>query len=236
MRNFLLLVFTGLLLLSCGEKSSFESKNPYAKYFYPWDTVMKVYVFRDIANGLDEQFHRIYSIKDSEGGHIVVETYATDGRIIEAMNYNTDSLDVMDHMVVDRNEKKTKSELFKKGFMPMFKGQETYFASRFPGFLDSTLILREVKKKISKELDNYDVLGEKTKALVLDDHIRMTNFNPFTKAERVQEGEAISYYAEGYGLVEWHTKSKKVHYKLEKILSQEEWIKIITRECRRGFS
>ena len=112
----------------------------------------------------------------------------------------------------------------------MSQDQETSFASRFPGFLDSTLILREVKKKISKEIDNYDVLGEKTKALVTNERIRMTNFNPFTKKEVVQEGDAISYYAEGYGLVEWHTKSKKVHYKLEKILTQEEWIKIITRE------
>lgn len=230
MKKYFLIVVVGLMLAACGEKGSFESANPYAKYFYPWDTVMKVYLYRDIAHGLDEQFHRIYSINDSEGGHIVVETYSADGRIIEAINYNTDSLDVMDHMVVDRNGKKTKTELFKYQFMPMSQDQETSFASRFPGFLDSTLILREVKRKISKEIDNYDVLGEKTKALVTTERIRMTNFNPFTKKEAIQEGDAISYYAEGYGLVEWHTKSKKVHYKLEKILSQEEWIKIITRE------
>jgi hypothetical protein len=230
MKNYVLILFAGLMLLACGEKNSFESANPYAKYFYPWDTVMKVYLYRDIANGLDEQFHRLYSINDSEGGHIVVETYSADGRIIEAMNYNTDSLDVMDHMVVDRNGKKTKTELFKHQYFPMNKDQETAFASRFPGFLDSTLILREVKRKISKEIDNYEILGERKKALVTTERIRMTNFNPFSKKEAVQEGEATSYYAQGYGLVEWHTKSKKVHYKLEKIMTQEEWIKIITRE------
>jgi hypothetical protein len=57
----------------------------------------------------------------------------------------------------------------------------------------------------------------------------MTNFNPFTKKENIQEGDAISYYAKGYGLVEWHTKNKKAHYRLEKVLSQKEFLSIITR-------
>jgi hypothetical protein len=86
-----------------------------------------------------------------------------------------------------------------------------------------------VKRKVKKEIQNYDVMGEKTSALVTSDKIRMTNFNPFTKKEFVQEGNATFYYAKGYGLTEWHDESKKVHYRLEKILTQEEWIKIITR-------
>jgi hypothetical protein len=39
----------------------------------------------------------------------------------------------------------------------------------------------------------------------------------------------LSLFAEGLGLVEWHSKDKKAHFRLEKILSQEEWIKIIAR-------
>lgn len=229
MKKLIFLFALIMTLISCGEKTSFESKNPYANYFYTWDTNAKIYLYRDIANGLDEQFQRVFCIKDSEGDHIIVETYSADGRIIEALNYNTDSLDVMDHMVVDRNGEKTKAELFKYKLMPMNNKEEVFFASRFPGFLDSTLILREVRRKIKKEIDDYEVLGEKTKAIVTSEKIRMTNFNPFTKKEIVQEGESISYFAEGYGLVEWHTKSKKVHYRLEKIISQEEWLKIITR-------
>ncbi len=215
-----------LFICSCGN-SEMKSENPFAKYFYPWDTVPKVYLYRDVAHGLDELFNRVYCVKDDQGRHIVVETYSADGRILEAMNYNTDSLDVMDHMVVDRNGRKNKAELFKYTFIPMDKNKETYFASRFPGFLDSTLILKEVKKKYYKELNDYEVLGESRTALLTKDHIRMTNFNPFTKKESVLESDAVYYYAEGYGLTEWHDENKKVHYRLEKIMSQEEWIKIM---------
>lgn len=229
MKKLFFFLSLSLVLFACGEDATFESANPYAKYFYPYDTIPKIYLYRDIANGLDEQFHRIYTIKDSEGDHIVVETYSADGRIIEAMNYNTDSLDVMDHMVVDRNAFKTKTELFKYKIMPMNDSEETWFASRFPGFLDSTLILKELKRKVVEEVADHDVMGEKVLTLITSDHIRLSNFNPFTEKEFVQEGDALSYFAKGYGLVEWHSKSKKVHYKLEKIMTQEEWMKIISR-------
>lgn len=223
------LALTMLSLSGCGKKDTMESVNPFAKYFYPWDTTIKIYLYRDVAHGLDEQFQRVYCLKDREGKHIVVELYSADGRIIEAMNYNADSLDVMDHMVVDRNGRKTKAELFKYSYIPMDKTSETYFASRFPGFLDSTLILREVRKKYKQELKDYEVLGEKHPALVTSDHIRMTNLNPFTKRESVLESDATFYYAEGYGLTEWHDENKKVHYRLEKIMTQEEWLKILRR-------
>ncbi|MEN9941671.1 MAG: hypothetical protein RL286_1169, partial [Bacteroidota bacterium] len=36
-------------------------------------------------------------------------------------------------------------------------------------------------------------------------------------------------FAQNIGLVEWYSSDKAVHYRLEKILSQEEWVKIITR-------
>lgn len=217
-----------ILLTSCGNQKP-PSKNPYITYFYEADSVPKIYLFRDIANGLDELFQRIYAVDDSQGNHIVVETYAADGRIIEALNYNTDSLDVMDHMVVNRTGNKTKAELFKNKLIPMNDREEVWFASRFQGFMDSTLILKEIKRKISGKEVVHDVLGEKVPAIVMKDRIRMTNFNPFTKKERVLEGNAINYFAKGYGLVEWFTPDKKVHYRLEKIMTQEEWIKIITR-------
>jgi hypothetical protein len=135
----------------------------------------------------------------------------------------------MDHMVVNRNNEKTKAELFKDKLIPMNAQEEVAFASRFQGFLDSTLILREVKRKVNGPEISWDVLGENEPTICFEDRIRMTNFNPFTKKENVQEGDAISYFAKGYGLVEWHTKNKKAHYRLEKVLSQKEFLSIITR-------
>jgi len=229
MRSFILFLKLTLILVSCGSRNESASKNPYANYFYEIDSVPKIYLFRDVANGLDEQFHRIYSVSDSKGDHVIVEIYSADGRILEALNYNVDSLDIMDHMVVNRNGEKTKAEVFKTKVIPMNATDEVWFASRFQGFLDSTLILKEIKRKISgKEID-HEVLGKKVSTIVMKDKIRLTNFNPFTKKENVLEGEAVNYFSEGYGLVEWHTPNKKVHFKLEKVMPQEEWVKIITR-------
>jgi hypothetical protein len=222
----LLLTF---VLLACGKSKEESSVNPYIDYFYSYDTIPKIYLFRDVAHGLDEQYHRIYGLQDSEGKHIVVETYAPDGRIIEALNYNLDSLDIIDHMVVNRKLEKTKAELFKNKLIPMNSKEEVYFASRFQGFLDSTLILKEVKRKIHTIETTRNVLGEDVPAIRMDDKISLTNFNPFTKKESIIKGKAINYFAKGYGLVEWFTPTKKVHYRLEKIMTQQEWIKIITR-------
>lgn len=216
------------IALSCSSPNEIDSKNPYANYFYPQDSVARIYLYRDVANGLDEQFHRIYSIKDSEGDHIIVEIYSADGRIIEALNYNTDSLNIMDHMVVNRLNEKTKAEVFKNKLIPFNDTEEVWFATRFQGFLDSTLILKEIKRTISGKEIQHEVLGEKVSTIVMKDKIRMTSFNPFTKGENVLEGKAINYFSKGYGLVEWHTPSKKVHYRLEKVLTQKEFLNIIT--------
>lgn len=217
------------VIVSCSTDNKLDSKNPYATYFYELDSVPIIYLYRDVANGLDEQFQRIYGVTDSEGEHIVVETYSADGRILEALNYNTDSLDIMDHMVVNRAMEKTKAEVFKNKLIPMNDSEEVWFASRFQGFLDSTLILKEVKRKISGKEIKHDVLGEKVPTIIMKDKVRMTNFNPFTKKEVVLEGNSVNYYSKGYGLVEWHTPDKKVHYRLEKVLTQKEFLEIITR-------
>ncbi len=229
MRFFIGYLTLMLILAACGSGKGSDSKNPYAAYFYEVDSVPKVYLYRDVANGLDEQFHRIYSVKDSEGEHVIVEIYSADGRILEALNYNVDSLDIMDHMVVNRNGEKTKAEVFKTKIIPMNDTEEVWFATRFQGFLDSTLILKEIKRKVSGVEIEHDVLGKKIPTIVMKDKIRMTNFNPFNKRENVLEGESVNYFSKGYGLVEWHTPNKKVHYRLEKVMPQDEWIKIVRR-------
>jgi hypothetical protein len=229
MKLLVVFIVMATLVVSCSSNSKTESKNPTITYFYEVDTIPKVYLFRDVANGLDEQFQRIYSLTDSEGDHVIVETYSADGRILEALNYNVDSLDLMDHMVVNRYGEKTKAELFKNKLIPMNNTEEVFFASRFQGFLDSTLILKEVHRKISGKEIQHEVLGEKVPTIIMKDEVRMTNFNPFTKKESVLKGNSVNYFAKGYGLVEWHTPDRKVHYRLEKVLSQKEWLDIITR-------
>ena len=227
-------VFVGLLVLifSCKSKNNeneqAKSNHPYVNYFYPYDSTPRIYCYRNIANGLDEEFHRIYAIKDQKGHHIIVEKYASNGRILEALNYNYDSLNIIDHMVVDRKNHKTSSLLLKNKILPRNKGEQTWFASKYPGHLDSTVILDELKRKVLKENISYQVLEEeKRKAVVFEDYRRLTMINIYTKKEQSISTTGESIFAEGFGLIEFYSKNKVAHFKLEKVISQKEWIQFI---------
>lgn len=218
-------------LVSCSDNKTDEvptSTNEFGPYFYPYDTIPRIYAYRDVANGLSEEFHRVFGINDSEGRHIVVEIYSEDGRIIEALNYNLDSLDIIDYMVVDRNQEKTKAELFKNKLIPESKKSTASFAARFSGISDSTLFLKEVNRNYASS-KTMDVLKKKTSCIVFNDQVRLTLFNPFTKMEDMREGKIVSYFAEGYGLVEWHSEDRSVNYRLERIIPQEEFINLMSQ-------
>ena len=219
----LLLVF--FFFVRC-DNASFKSKNPNARYFYPLLSEPTIYSYRNIVNGLEEQFHRIYTLKDMAGGHLIVERYDGEGRILEALNYNIDSLTIMDHMVVNRFQQKEKATLYENKLFPTDLSKEIWFASKFSGVTDSTVILYEIKRKKYQQTQIV-TLGENLNTLIFNDKIRLTTLNPYTRKEEAVETEMRSYFAEGKGLVEWHNKDKSVHFRLEKIYSQKEWIKLI---------
>ncbi len=234
MKKIILLLSVILGITACSSKETednaeFASTNMFGEYFYEYDTIPKVYVYRDVVGGLEEQFHRVFSIEDTEGKHIVVEIYADDGRILEALNYNLDSLNLMDHMVVDTSFVKRKAELFKNQMIPLDKTSQAEFASRFAGIMDSTLFLKEVNRKYSKEV-KLEVMGKEYDAVVFSDDLRLTLFNPFTQLEDVREGRSFSYFAKGFGLVEWHTENKLGHFRLEKIISQDEFVNLMSKQ------
>jgi hypothetical protein len=208
---------------------SYKSTNPNANFFYPLDTVPKIYLYRDVAGGLEEEFHRIYTVEDAVGPHLIVEVYASDGRLREAINYNIDSLTVQDHMVVNRLQEKEKALLYKNELFPFDLKKETWFATKFSGVTDSTVILNEVFRKFKKRAQTSFLDKQKATALFFTDKIRRTALNPFTRTEKEGLGEQTTVFAEGYGLVAWYNHHKSLHYRLERILSQKEWIKILTR-------
>jgi len=215
-----------LFFSSCSAEKN-ESSHPLADYFYPIQEDAQVYVYRDVIGGLDEQFHRVYTVEDQAGKHIVVERYASDGRILEALNFNLDSLNVQDHMVVNRNQKKTKALLYKTTFFPWNANQGTWFASKFEGVLDSTLILQELKRSLRSLAVNREVMGNETACISFVDSTKFTLINPFMKTEKTLMEKSTSFFAKGTGLVEWIGSKNKVHFKLEQIMSQEEWLKIM---------
>jgi len=225
-----LLLFTTVLIgfTACGDSNDFTSNNPNATYFYPLDTIPKIYLYRDVSGGLEEEFHRIYALKDNAGAHLIVEVYASDGRIREAYNYNIDSLNLQDYMVVDVNQEKEKTLLYKDKLFPMNLKEKTWFAAKFRGVVDSTVMLSEVKRQF-KAKKSHLVIEDEVETLVFSDELRLTVLNPFTRKENAKSITRISYFSEGFGLVEWHSINKKVHFRLEQVLTQQEWIKMIAR-------
>jgi hypothetical protein len=131
-------------------------------------------------------------------------------------------------MVVDRFKKKEKARIYKNNLFPMNLKKESWFAFKFKGVVDSTFILREVKRNFKKRKTITVMEEEESEAIVFEDLVRQTTLNPFTKKEQAYEAKQITYFAKDYGLVEWHSLTKKVHFRLERILTQEEFVKIIT--------
>lgn len=211
------------------EQQTYHSENPNAAFFYPLDTIAKIYHFRNVANGLEEEFHRIYMVEDAVGPHLIVEIYSPDGRLREAINYNVDSLVVQDHMVVNRLSQKEKALIYKNQLFPFNLKKETWFASKFSGVTDSTIILQEIFRNFDKKANCTVLKNKNVEALYFNDKIRRTALNPFTHTEKEVSGQQISVFAKGYGLIEWYNRNNSLHFRLERILSQKEWVKIINR-------
>lgn len=230
--SFVLIAILTLTLVACKEdthetdSNTVTSENVFYPYFYEYDSIPKVYVYRNITHGLEEQYHRVFGINDSQGKHIVVEFYTEDGRLTEAYNYNLDSLNLIDHMVVGRERVKHKATLSEDQLIPLTKESTTEFASNFPGIMDSTFFLHYVKRKFEKE-QKMDVMGKETEAVVFADEILLKLYNPYQDLEDAKEGKAKYYFAKGYGLVEWHSEKKEAHYRLEKIISQKDFTELV---------
>lgn len=221
-----------VFLISCSEKKvkTIKSENPIVtnqSFFYVYDTIPKVYQYRELVNGMYEQFHRVYGVRDGYGRHIIVERYTQEGRLTEAYNFNLDSLNVIDHMVVNVKGEKEKATVYKDKLFPLGKN-EIHFASKFSGITDMKVILYESFRKVNT-FTKRNILSKNMNCMKLNERIRVTNIDLELKKEsKPLENQLFQYYGKGLGLVEWHDKNLSQHYVLEKIISQREWIKLIS--------
>ena len=91
--------------------------------FYPIDTIAKIYVYRDIVGGLEEQFHRVQSLITKKGEvHVIVQVYSSDLRMLETLNYIYPSLELYDHLVANRKKESARAEVFKNKMFPKTNG------------------------------------------------------------------------------------------------------------------
>ena len=224
-----------LIFFSC-EEGQTKNVKPHTEssvalhesFFYPYDTIPRIYQYRDIVHGMREQFHRVYGIRDGYGTHVIVEKYADGRRLTEAYNYSLDSLRVMDHMVVDRVGKNEKALIYQNELFPK-DTSEIYFASKFSGITDSTVLFYESFRKINS-FEDRTIMNQKTDCMKLNEVIRITNMDVRSKMEsQPKTGNMSLYFGKGLGLVEWHDENKARHFVLERILNQKEWIKLMSR-------
>lgn len=216
--------------LASSNNNPAKSLHPWSRFFYPIQDQPKVYVYRDTVQGLQEEFHRIYTVEDFAGLHLVVEIYTREGILSEAINYNVDSLDVQDHMVVNRYGRKEKAMVYKRFLYPTNMKDETWFASKFSGTKDSMVILYEVFRKYLKPGSfRLDQQESTVKTIIFNDKIRVTEYNPFEHTEQEKWAERNAVFAENIGLVSYYNPRKSTFFKLEKIMDQKDWLKIIRR-------
>ena len=229
MRSFVLSIFMGALLFSCESTSNkvTPSRPAHRSFFYTYDTIPKIYQYRDQVNGMYEQFHRVYGIRDGYGRHIIVERYTQEGRLTEAYNFNLDSLNVIDHMVVDVNGEKEKALVYKNKLFPLNDTTVTHFASKFSGIADSQVILYERFREVSA-FEKRTILDKEQDCMKLNESIRVTNVDIESQMENELSNELVSYFGKDIGLVEWHDAKFSQHFVLEKIISQKSWINLIS--------
>ena len=235
MRLFAIYIAFLLLLFSCGDQ---QNRNVVTKnqspqflneaFFYSYDTIPRIYKYRDVVHGMRENFHRVYGIRDAFGPHIIVEKYIDGRRLTEAYNYSKDSLKVMDHMVVDAYGKYEKAMIYRNDLFPE-DTSDVYFASKFSGLTDSTVLFFECYRKI-EGFEERTIMNKKTDCMKLNEVSSITNMDVTSRKESKPMTRNMNlFFGEGLGLVEWYDDDKIVHYVLEEILTQEEWIKLISR-------
>lgn len=225
---FILFIAIGITVVSCdNSKKEGESNHPFAEFYFPFDTIAKTYCYRDTVNGLNELFKRVYGVKRLDGMHFIVETYADRGRLRDVMVVDYDSLKVINYSVLNGSNVAMQSELYKTEIYPRELNEKTWFAAKYPGFLDSTLILEENKRTLIADNKRINVLGKETNVLKYRDSLRWTMIQPFTQMEKEMKVVQYTYFAKGIGLVEFFGEENKAHFVLEKILDDEEWVKII---------
>ncbi|MGB2467460.1 MAG: hypothetical protein ACPH90_04865, partial [Crocinitomicaceae bacterium] len=104
---------------------------------------------------------------------------------------------------------------------------EVQFKSIFPGLSEGFVLEYERIRTLDK-FENRNILSEKVTCLKLNERIRVSNINVDSKLQNESVNDIVVYFGKFIGLVEWHDKNFKQHYVLEDIISQDEWLKIIS--------
>lgn len=226
-RLLITVLIVSVTFVSCSGWGDAEINNGADKttdYFFPTDSLEPyIYVYADINRPVDEKFYRVYTLQTANKHHLIVERFNASFRITEGYTYDIDDdFKVVDHMVTDAQGKKRKASLTEVNMFPTSFDEEARFTSDFPAHIDSLMGVYKSTKEIVDSMD-YELLGKSTKAILVEDEVTLSFVNPETRKGSANSVEINRVYAKGFGLTEWYTKDKKVHYKLKRVLTDKWW-------------
>lgn len=215
---------------SCSHDSQDEAKLgndqiDYSNYFFPTDSLKPyIYVYHDENKPLDDKIYRIYRLKSPKKEHLVIEKFNPNFRITEAFSYDLeDSLKIVDHMIVDGEGSKRKSKVTASRHFPINNVDRALFISDFPAHIDSLIGIYKSSKKVISDGFEYSLFDQTTEAIKVEDEITLSFVNPTTQKGSSNSVKVTRVYAEGYGMTEWYTEDKKIHYRLKRVLSNAWW-------------
>lgn len=212
------------VFVSCSSNDGDNRSGSLTSYFFPQDSIEPyIYVYADEKRPVDEKFYRIYTLKTKEKHHLVVERFNANFRITEGYTYDLDdSLNVVDHMIVDAYGKKRRAHLSEDELFPLSFENPSIFISDFPAHIDSLMGVYKSKKRVIDSMD-YSLFDSSTSAIKVVDDVTLSFVNPSTQEGSSNSVEIHRIYAKGFGLTEWYTPDEKVHFKLKRILSNDWW-------------
>lgn len=136
-------------------------------------------------------------------------------------------------MIVDARGKKRKAHLTETALFPENEEETSTFISDFPAHIDSLVGVYKSVKHVVGKMD-YEILDNQTKAVEIIDDVTLSFVNPKTEKGSSNTVAIHRIFAKGYGLTEWYTEDKKVHYKLKRILSNDWWKEHAQRPVVKG--
>jgi hypothetical protein len=221
------LILTLLLtLIACSDKNVKEI--PFLEYYYPFDSEPKVYVYQDSLNPLYEVFERVFTVEDPMGKHLWIERYNTNFSLTETVEIlATDKLNVRNHLIGVRGN--LESAVVRDSlFFPSFG--TSIFSSTFPSNNDTIVFHYEIKRTLQDKKGIFNWEDKTLETINTLDSVKAYIIDVKNEKEKVNLSLAKSVYAKGLGKVQVFSLNGAVNLQLKRVLTDEEWKFIVTKE------
>jgi hypothetical protein len=226
------LIFHAALCLSVVIFTTCTNQNKKAielaeKYFYPASASPYVLIFHDSLDPFYEMFERVVTHYDPWGEHRLIERYNANFVLIESCDILVDkNYKVHNHVLYSEN-REIVAQISDSTFMPWDGCGK--FTSTFPGAVDTIIFTLSNKRSLNRENGSFEYEGKKLTTKIFTDSISTIAMDLKNKREKVQSAVAYHEFAEGIGRVRIRSADGKFNLVLQKVLSEDEWKRLITK-------